>query len=178
MFSYRDPKRFAALIDKLVDVSAAHLVEQLAAGADAVQIFDTWAGVLPADEFQRWCVDPARRIVEQVRARVANARLIAFPRGAGASLADYVERVPVDAIGIDWTADPTFVRNHIQSRLPVQGNLDPVVLAAGGAALDRAVEGILEAFSGAPFIFNLGHGVLPHTPISHVEQMLMRVRRS
>ena len=175
-FAYEDPDGFGDLIDKLVDASANYLVRQLQAGADAVQIFDTWAGVLPADEFQRWCVDPTARIIAKVRSHVPGAKVIGFPRGIGTALLRYVKDVPVDAVGLDWTVDRAFARDQIQCRVPVQGNLDPLVLLAGGGALDRAVDNILEAFSERPFIFNLGHGILPQTPIAHVEQMLARVR--
>jgi uroporphyrinogen decarboxylase len=178
MFAYGDPEAFAGLMEKLVDASAAYLVRQLQAGVDAVQIFDTWAGVLPAEEFARWCIGPAQRIVANVRSQVPDAKVIGFPRGAGAGLLRYVEDVPVDAVGLDWMADPAFVRDHIQWRVPVQGNLDPLALLAGGSALDRGVDNILAAFSERPFIFNLGHGILPQTPIAHVEQMIARVRRS
>ena len=175
-FAYGDPDGFAELIDKLVDASASYLIRQLQAGADAVQVFDTWAGVLPADEFHRWCVGPTQRIIAQVRSHIPGAKVIGFPRGVGTALLRYVEDVPVDAVGLDWTVDLAFARDQIQRRMPVQGNLDPLVLLAGGAALDRAVDNILEAFSKRPFIFNLGHGILPQTPIAHVEQMLARVR--
>jgi uroporphyrinogen decarboxylase len=175
-FAYRDADGFAALVDKLVDASASYLIRQLQAGVDAVQIFDTWAGVLPAEEFQRWCIEPTQRIVAKVRTQVPGAKIIGFPRGVGTALLRYVEEVPVDAIGLDWTVDRFFARNQIQWRMPVQGNLDPLVLVCGGAALDRAVDAVLEAFSERPFIFNLGHGILPETPIAHVEQMLARVR--
>src|SRR5262245_52858899 len=175
-FAYEDPDGFSELIDKLVDASASYLLRQLKAGVDAVQIFDTWAGVLPAQEFDRWCVRPTQRIITEVRRQVPDAKMIAFPRGVGAALVHYVEDVPVDAIGLDWTVDPIFVRDQIDLRMPVQGNLDPLVLRTGGAALDCMVDMILEAFSGRPFIFNLGHGVLPQTPIAHIERMLARVR--
>jgi len=118
-----------------------------------------------------------QRIIATVRARVPGARIIGFPRGAGTSLRRYVEQVPVDAVGLDWMIDRAFARDEIQSRMPVQGNLDPLVLLAGGSALDRAVDTVLDAFAAQPFIFNLGHGILPETPIAHVEQMLARVRR-
>jgi uroporphyrinogen decarboxylase len=175
--AYRDPAAFGLLIDVLVAASARHLVEQLKAGADVVQIFDTWAGILPPAEFDRWCVEPARQIVTQVRREVPGANVIGFPRGAGGSLARYVERVPVDGISIDWAAEPTFIRERIQSRVAVQGNLDPLALVAGGAALDGAVEGVLANYGAGRLIFNLGHGILPDTPIAHVEQMLRRVRQ-
>ena len=176
LMAYREPKGFARMIDILVAVSSRYLVAQFKAGADAVQIFDTWAGVLPPAEFARWCVAPVRKIVENVRAEVPDAKLIGFPRGAGASLATYIDKVPVSAVSIDWTAEPGFVREHVQRKVAVQGNLDPLVLLAGGAALDRAIDEILENFSQGPFIFNLGHGILPETPIAHVEQTLRRIR--
>jgi uroporphyrinogen decarboxylase len=178
LFAYRHPDAFARLLDILVEASAAYLVRQLQAGVDAVQIFDTWAGVLPAGEFTRWCVEPTARLVAAVRAQVPTAKIIGFPRGAGAGLLRYVDRVPVDAVSVDWMADPAFVREQVQVRLPVQGNLDPLALLAGGSALDRGVDAALKAFAGGPFIFNLGHGILPETPIAHVEQMLSRVRKS
>jgi uroporphyrinogen decarboxylase len=178
MFAYGDPEAFSGLIDKLVDASASYLIRQLQAGVDAVQIFDTWAGVLPGEELARWCIGPTQRIIAKVRSHVPGAKVIGFPRGIGAGLLRYVEDVPIDAVGLDWTADLAFVRDQIQWRVPVQGNLDPFALLAGGAALDRGVDNILEAFSERPFIFNLGHGILPQTPIAHVEQMLERVRRN
>jgi uroporphyrinogen decarboxylase len=176
LFAYREPAAFAALMDILVEASAAYLIRQLQAGADAVQIFDTWSGVLPPEEFARWCIEPTGRIIAKVRAQIPGAKVIGFPRGAGTLLARYVEELAVDAVGLDWTVDRGFVRERVQSRVPVQGNLDPLVLVAGGAALDRAIDAILEAFAGRPFIFNLGHGIVPETPIAHVEAMLRRVR--
>jgi uroporphyrinogen decarboxylase len=178
LFAYRDPAGFQRLIDLLVEASIDYLAAQFEAGVDAVQLFDTWAGTLGPAEFDRWCVAPAGRIVDGVRKRHPGARIIGFPRGAGTSLLRYVESVPVDAVGLDWMIDRELVRREIQSRRPVQGNLDPVALLAGGGALDREVDAVLEAFSGKPFIFNLGHGILPETPIAHVEHMLARVRKS
>jgi uroporphyrinogen decarboxylase len=176
MFAYGDPATFATLVERLIDASAVYLVEQFRAGVDAVQIFDTWAGILPADEFQRWCVVPTQRIIAKVRAQIPGAKVIGFPRGIGAGLLRYIEDVPVDAVGLDWTTDLSFARDQIQVRMPVQGNLDPLVLVAGGAALDCAVDRILEVFNERPFIFNLGHGILPQTPIAHVERLVARVR--
>jgi uroporphyrinogen decarboxylase len=176
LFAYRHPDAFARLIDVLVDASTDYLVRQLGAGVDAVQIFDTWAGVLPPDEFERWCIAPTQRIVADVRRAVPGAKIIGFPRGAGTNLARYVQEVAVDAVGLDWMVDLDFVRDQVQRRRPVQGNLDPLALRAGGAALDRSVDAIMTALSGGPFIFNLGHGILPDTPVAHVEQMLKRVR--
>jgi uroporphyrinogen decarboxylase len=176
LFAYRDPDAFQQLIDLLVQASIDYLAAQLGAGVDAVQLFDTWAGVLGPAEFERWCIKPAARIVTGVRQRVPGAKIIGFPRGAGISARRYVEDVPVDAIGLDWMIDRNFARDEIQSLRPVQGNLDPLALMAGGPALDREVDAVLAAFSGKPFIFNLGHGILPETPIAHVERMLARVR--
>jgi uroporphyrinogen decarboxylase len=178
LFAYRDAAAFDVLMDVLIEASASYLVRQLQAGADAVQIFDTWAGVLPPAEFARWCIAPTKRIVTMVRLQVPGAKIIGFPRGAGSQLPRYVAETGVDAAGLDWMIDKDFAREQVQSAVPVQGNLDPLVLLAGGVALDRAVNSVLEAFAGGPFIFNLGHGILPETPIGHVEQMLKRVRGS
>ena len=176
LFAYRFPEAFAVLIDTLVEASASYLIQQFKAGVDAVQIFDTWAGILPAGEFESWCVRPCARIVERVREEIPDAKIIGFPRGAASGLRRFLDAVAVNAVGIDWTADLSFIREHIQPLRPIQGNLDPLVLLPGGAALDRSIDAILEAFSGRPFIFNLGHGVLPDTPIAHVEQLVARVR--
>jgi uroporphyrinogen decarboxylase len=176
LFAYRNPEAFAQLIDKLVAASAGYLVKQFAAGVDAVQIFDTWAGVLPADEFQKWCIAPVARIVAAVRDRVPGARIIGFPRGAGTELSRYIDAVAVDAVSLDWMVELGFAREHIQPRRTIQGNLDPLALLAGGSALDRATDAILETFGQGPFIFNLGHGILPDTPIAHVERLVARVR--
>jgi uroporphyrinogen decarboxylase len=176
IMAYRHPEAFAKIIDVLVGNSIEYLLAQLAAGADALQIFDTWAGVLPPAEFARWSVEPTRRIVEGVRAKVPDAKIIGFPRGAGAQLPAYVESTGVDAVSIDWTAEPAFIRERVQSQVAVQGNLDPLVLISGGAALDRAVDNVLANFAQGRLIFNLGHGIQPETPIAHVEQMLKRVR--
>jgi uroporphyrinogen decarboxylase len=176
MMAYRHPEAFARIIDVLVENSIQYLLGQLKAGADVLQIFDTWAGVLPASEFWRWSIEPARRIVEGVRREAPDAKIIGFPRGAGALLPSYVETTGVDAVSIDWAAEPSLVRERVQSRVAVQGNLDPLVLIAGGAALDRAVDEVLANYGKGRLIFNLGHGIQPETPIAHVEQMLRRVR--
>jgi len=178
LFAYRHPEAFARLIDILAEASSNYLIRQLNAGVDAVQIFDTWAGILPPDEFQRWCIAPTQRIGADVRRAVPNAKIIGFPRGAGSNLKRYVEDIEIDAVGLDWMVDLDFARDEIQRRRAVQGNLDPLALRAGGAALDRSVDAILAALTGGPFIFNLGHGILPDTPVGHVDQMLKRVRRN
>jgi uroporphyrinogen decarboxylase len=172
----RDPTLFQAIIDRLVTSSIAYLNAQIAAGVDAVQIFDSWAGALGPEDFRRWCIEPTRRIVEGVRAVHPRARIIGFPRGAGQLIPDYIGGTGVDAVGLETDIDRGFVRDAIQSKVPVQGHLDPLVLRAGGPELEQEVDAILTAFGDRPFIFNLGHGILPDTPIAHVERLLKRVR--
>ncbi len=176
MMAYRHPEAFSKIIAVLVENSIQYLLGQLKAGADVLQIFDTWAGVLPPREFHRWSIEPTRRIVEGVRAKAPGAKIIGFPRGAGALLPAYVETTGVDAVSIDWTAEPSLIREQVQNRVAVQGNLDPLVLIAGGDALDRAIDDVLANYANGPLIFNLGHGIQPETPIAHVEQMVKRVR--
>jgi uroporphyrinogen decarboxylase len=176
MLAYRHAGAFEKIIDALVESSIPYLVGQLKAGADVVQIFDTWAGVLPPREFARWSIEPTRRIVEGVRQQIPDAKIIGFPRGAGAMLPAYVDATSVDGVSIDWAAEPSLIRERVQSRVAVQGNLDPLALIAGGAALDRAIDDVLENYASGRLIFNLGHGILPETPIAHVEQMIKRVR--
>lgn len=176
MMAYKHPGAFAKIIDVLVESSVQYLLAQLKAGADVLQIFDTWAGVLPPREFERWSVEPTRRIVEGVRKVVPGAKIIGFPRGAAGMLPTFVERTGVDGVSIDWTAEPSLIREKVQTKVAVQGNLDPLVLIAGGSALDQAVDDVLANYSGGRHIFNLGHGIQPETPIAHVEQMVKRVR--
>jgi uroporphyrinogen decarboxylase len=176
LFAYRYPEAFAELIELLVGSSIAYLAKQFEAGVDAVQIFDTWAGVLPPDEFRKWCTEPTARIARGLAQQRPGARIIGFPRGAGTELPGYLAAVPVHAVGLDWTVELGFARDRIQSLRPVQGNLDPLALLAGGTVLDRAVDSILQAFSNGPFIFNLGHGVLPDTPVENVARLIERVR--
>ena len=176
MLAYRHPEAFEQIIDVLVENSIQYLLGQLQAGADVLQIFDTWAGVLPPREFVRWSIEPTRRIVEGVRKQARDAKIIGFPRGAGALLPDYVERTRVDGVSIDWAAEPSLIRARVQNRVAIQGNLDPLALIAGGAALDRAIDDVLENYASGRLIFNLGHGIQPETPIAHVEQMIKRVR--
>jgi uroporphyrinogen decarboxylase len=172
----QDPVAFGRLVDKIVDASARYLVHQLEAGAECVQIFDSWAGALSVDEFERWCTQPTKRLVGKVRERQPGAKIIGFPRGAGALLPSFVEATGVDAVSIDWAAEPGLVRERVQSKVAVQGNLDPLALIAGGDALDSAVDGVLASYGQGRLIFNLGHGIQPETPIAHVERMLKRVR--
>jgi len=172
----RAPAAFQHVIDCLVEASIEYLVQQLEAGADAVQIFDTWAGSLPPPDFERWCVQPTKSLIANLRARRPGAKVIGFPRGAGKNIPRYVQETGVDAVSLENGIDRAFARAEIQSRVPVQGNVDPLALLAGGAALEREVDAVMENFSPGPFIFNLGHGILPDTPVAHVGQMLKRVR--
>jgi uroporphyrinogen decarboxylase len=172
----REPQAFQYMIDCLIDAAASYLARQLEAGVEVVQIFDTWAGSLPLQDFERWCVQPTKRLVAKLRQRRPGAKVIGFPRGAGQNIPRYIDETGVDAVSLGNEIDRAFAREQIQSRLPVQGNVDPLALLEGGAALDREVDAVLQAFGDGPLIFNLGHGILPQTPIAHVEQMLKRVR--
>lgn len=174
--AHQAPDRFARLIDSLVDASIDYLVAQLEAGADALQIFDTWAGILDDEGFARWATDPVRRIIEGVRKAVPEAKIIAFAKGAGSRLADYARKTGASGIGIDWTVPIADVDAMLPAGIASQGNLDPMRLIAGGEALDRGVDSILAATAGRPHIFNLGHGITPDTPIAHVERLVGRVR--
>jgi uroporphyrinogen decarboxylase len=176
LFAYRNPDLFAALIDRLVDASAEYLCRQFAAGADAAQIFDSWAGVLPPAEFERWCVAPIAAIAAKVRAETPNARLIAFPRGAGDKLVKFGALAGIDGVGLDAAVEPKAAIAALPERLTLQGNLDPLALVAGGRRLDEEIERVVSGFKSRAHIFNLGHGVLPETPIDHVERLVARVR--
>jgi uroporphyrinogen decarboxylase len=176
LFAYRYPDLFERLIHRLVDASAEYLRRQFAAGADAAQIFDSWAGVLPPAEFDRWCVAPIAAIAAKVRAETPNARLIAFPRGAGTQLAKFARLSEIDAIGLDTAAEPGAAIAALPDRLTFQGNLDPLALVAGGRRLDEQIERVLSGFKNRAHIFNLGHGIVPETPVEHVERLVARVR--
>ena len=174
-FAYRDPEGFQRLIDKLVKASVDYLDRQFEAGVEAVQIFDSWAGVLPDAEFRRWCETPMAAIVAGLRSRRPDARIIGFPRVSGNALIR-AAAIGVTALGLDTPVDAAWADAVLPKSLPVQGNLDPIALLAGGAALDAAIDTILAAFPERPHVFNLGHGILPETPIAHVEQMMRRLR--
>lgn len=176
MMAYHHPHAFAGLIDQLVEACARHLCLQIEAGAEIIQIFDSWAGSLPSEQFWRWGVEPVQRIIEIVRQQHPNIPIIAFPRGIAGLYAKAAAQMGADVLGLDTTTPLEAVRKDLPSTLVTQGNLDPLVLIAGGEALDRAVEAILAASEGTRHIFNLGHGIQPPTPIAHVEQMLRRIR--
>jgi uroporphyrinogen decarboxylase len=176
LWAYREQANFQRLIDLLVDTSTDYLLGQVAAGAGALQIFDSWAGSLPEDEFARWCIGPTRRLVEQVKAKAPDIPVIGFPRGSGVLAERYARETGIDAIGCDTSQPIEWIRDRLQSLVPVQGNLDPLLLVAGGPHLDRRVASILAALGSGPFIFNLGHGIQPGTPIENVERLLHLVK--
>ncbi len=174
--AYADPGRFAALIGRIEEVTLDYLSGQIGGGAEAVQLFDSWAGSLAPAEFERWVIEPAARLVAALKDRHPEVPVIGFPKGAGGKLAAYARATEVDCIGLDETVDPAWAARELPKRLTVQGNLDPLALLAGGEPLERAVAHILDALAGRPHIFNLGHGILQETPIAHVEQLLRLVK--
>jgi uroporphyrinogen decarboxylase len=175
LFAYREPEATAKLLGLLADVSADYLIRQVAAGADVVQIFDSWAGVLDDATFRSCCKEPIARLVKRFRAACPDTPIIGFPRGAGAAYEGFREDTGVDALGLDWTVPLPFAR-QLQGYGAVQGNLDPLRVVAGGKALDEGVAAILETLGDGPLVFNLGHGITPEAPIAHVEAMLARIR--
>lgn len=177
-WAYRDPAGFAQLIDILTEASIVYLTEQIKAGADVIQIFDSWAGSLAENQFQQWVVLPTARIVNALKSAYPHVPVIGFPRGAASQLAHFVEGTNVDGVSCD-TSCPLGVMQTVAARgVVAQGNLDPLLLVAGGEALDRRVDEILDAMRGRSFVFNLGHGIVPETPPEHVAQLVERVRRS
>ncbi len=176
LFALRHPQAFAALIDILVATSVDYLVAQFEAGADVVQLFESWALNLDDAAFTSHVIEPNRRIVAGVRARIPNAPIIGFPRGAAGNLARYAAATGVNALGLDYATPLDFAGKTLPPDLPVQGNLDPLRLVAGGDQLERRVDEIVAAFENRPHIFNLGHGIVPETPIEHVARLVERVR--
>ena len=175
-FAYNDPVAFGAIVDAIVTMTIDYLARQIDAGVEAVQLFDSWAGSLSPAQFERWVIAPNAAIVDGLRARCPGVPIIGFPKGAGGKLPAYAAGTGVDAIGLDETIDPDWANAVLPEGMPVQGNLDPLALIAGGAALDDAIARILAAFPERPHVFNLGHGILPDTPIAHVEALIARVR--
>jgi uroporphyrinogen decarboxylase len=176
VLAYRDPAFMRAIIDRLVNASIAYLTAQVEAGAEAVQIFESFGSALPPSLFDRLSLDPIRRIVAGLKAVRPEAKTIVFVRGGGAQLHRFAAANIGDALALDWASDPTLVLPTLPAHLPTQGNLDPLALVAGGEALDQGIDRILGAVQGRPHIFNLGHGVVPETPIPHVEHLVARVR--
>ncbi|SCY44289.1 uroporphyrinogen decarboxylase [Microvirga guangxiensis] len=174
--AYRDPAFMDALIDRLVRASTAYLIRQIDAGAEAVQIFESFGSALPPALFDRLSLNPIRRMVEGLKAVRPQAKVIVFVRGGGANLHRFASAGIGDALALDWTLDPALVLPTLPGSLATQGNLDPLALIAGGVPMEQGIDHILQAVRGRPHIFNLGHGILPETPIAHVEQMIARVR--
>jgi uroporphyrinogen decarboxylase len=175
-YGYRDTAAFGAIIDAVVDLTVDYLSAQIDAGVEAVQLFDSWAGSLSPQQFERWVIEPNARIVAALKARHPGTPVIGFPKGAGGKLPDYAAGVAPDALGLDETVSPEWADRVLPAGLPLQGNLDPLALITGGATLDVAIDRVLAAFGSRPHIFNLGHGIDKETPIPHVEQLLRRVR--
>ena len=179
LFAYRHPSAFQELIDRLVEASIAYLSAQFAAGAEAVQIFESFAGAIPKAFLEDWSLMPIRRIVDALRGKLPNVRIIVFAKGSGLSPDRVAAATGANAVGIDWSVDPTeafFDRSSSKPLTPLQGNLDPLALVAGGEALGRGVKRVLSGFGSVPHIFNLGHGILPETPIENVERLVAMVR--
>ncbi|MCJ7421173.1 uroporphyrinogen decarboxylase [Sphingomicrobium astaxanthinifaciens] len=176
VMAYGERERFAALIEAIADMTVDYLSGQVEAGADAVQLFDSWSGSLSPDEFAAWVFEPTRRIVAAFKARHPEVPVIGFPKGAGEKLPLYARETGVDAVGVDETIDPDWAHANLPAGLPVQGNLDPLLLIGGGERLEAAVDKIKAAFAERPHIFNLGHGIDKSTPIANVETMIARVK--
>ncbi len=174
-FAYADPDGFARLIDVLVEATAQYLSAQIVAGAEVVQLFDSWAGVLPEAAFRRWVIEPTRAVVQGLKCRHPSVPVIGFPRGAGMMYADYVRETDVDAVSLDTTV-PMSLAGALQQRVTVQGNLDPQLVVVGGDAMRRGIATIVGALGDGPFVFNLGHGIVPETPPEHVHELLQVLR--
>jgi uroporphyrinogen decarboxylase len=174
--AYRDPRAFQAIITAIEAMTIDYLSKQIEAGAEAVQLFDSWSGSLAPSEFERWVIAPTARITAALAERHPTTPVIGFPKGAGAKLAAYAGETKVNAVGLDETVDPVWANAVLHEGLPVQGNLDPLALLTGGEVMTSAARHILAAFPDRPHIFNLGHGILPDAPIAHVEQLLNLVR--
>jgi uroporphyrinogen decarboxylase len=173
---YGDPATFDALIDRVTEATIAYLLRQIAAGAEVVKIFDSWAGALPGLAFARYAIEPAQRIVAAIRAEAPHVPVIGFPRGAGGNYAAFAEATGCAAVALDTGVDPAWAARAVQTRVCVQGNLDPLLLVTGGEALDRQTRATVEGFAGGPHIFNLGHGITPDADPANVDRMLRAIR--
>ncbi|MCH8202549.1 MAG: uroporphyrinogen decarboxylase [Proteobacteria bacterium] len=174
----RDPEGFGELIALLVESTAEYLIGQIEAGAEALQIFDSWAGSLSDEGFKSWSIEPTRRLVEKVKAAHPNIPIIGFPKGAGKRYKAYFAKTGVDCVGLDSSVDISWAARELQPVGAVQGNLDPRLLLKGGKAMFEATVGILKAFSNGPHIFNLGHGIAPEVPPAHVAELSDFIRAS
>jgi uroporphyrinogen decarboxylase len=175
-WSYSDPDGFQQLIDMLIEATSAYLIEQVRHGADVIQLFDTWAGVLSETAFERWCFDPIIKIVEQVKKSCPNVPIIVFPRGVGVQYERFARHPLIDGVSLDTSVPLAWARDHLQPHCVVQGNLDPMLLVSGGDALVDEINRILEILAPGPFIFNLGHGIVPETPPENVGLLTETIR--
>ncbi len=175
LFARRDPEAFSALIDLVTQATTDYLLAQVKAGAEVLQLFDSWAGVLPPDQFHLWCEQPIGRIVHAIKDVHPEIPIIAFPRGAGVLYERFLERVPVDGVSLDTTVPPEWANGALK-KVCLQGNLDPIALLSGGEDMLNAAKHLLDTFEGRPFIFNLGHGVLPPTSPDTVKRLIDFVR--
>jgi uroporphyrinogen decarboxylase len=174
--AYGDAGRFGEIIGRIAEVTLDYLSRQIEAGADAVQLFDSWSGSLSPRQFEQWVIGPTARLVERLNSSRPGVPVIGFPKGAGGKLAAYARETGVTALGLDETTDPSWAAKELPPDLPLQGNLDPLALLAGGEPLRDGVARILDAFAGRPHIFNLGHGILEETPVAHVEELVALVK--
>ena len=175
-WAYRAPDEFALIIDLLVESTSEYLIAQVEAGAEVLQLFDSWAGVWPEPGLRRWCLEPVAEIVRRVKVAHPDVPIILFPRGTGTLYQAFASEAGAEGLGLDTTVPLVWARERLQGEVTLQGNLDPLLLVAGGAALDQAVARILDTLGAGPFIFNLGHGITPETPLEHVERLVSQVR--
>ena len=175
-FSYEQPESFQTLIDILVETTADYLIRQVEAGAEALQIFDSWSGVLDFDSFERYSLTPAKEIIRRVKDKHPDIPVIGFPKGAGSGIVKYMRETDINGLGLDNQISPEWAKDNLQDTITLQGNLDPISLLAGGEAMEKQARHILETLGGKPFIFNLGHGIHKDTPIAHVEKLVEIIR--
>lgn len=176
LWALRDPASFQKLIDIVTEASCIYLAGQIRAGAEVIQLFESWANILDDGQFRRWVIEPSKKIRAYLAENFPHIPVIGFPRAAGSLALDYAQETGIDAIGLDQMVNPRWAAQNLQTLLPVQGNLDPARLLVGGAALEEGMETIRASFTGRPFIFNLGHGVIKETPVTHIEKLRDIVR--
>ena len=174
---WQNPKLFHSLMDLLTEAISQELLAQIKAGAEAIQLFDTWASALPETEFREWIIKPTQRIVQRLKSEYPHIPVLGFPRGAGALYEAYAKETSVDGLSLDSSVPLQWAAKTLQPVCCLQGNLDPLLLVAGGDAMNHAIDRILNTLGHGPFIFNLGHGIVPQTPPEHVAQLVQRVRQ-
>ena len=177
-WAYGDPEGFQQLIDLVTEATILYLKRQIAAGAEVIQLFETWAGVLDETGFKRWCIDPMAKIVMALKQDYPELPVIGFPRAAGMRALDYIKATGVQGLGLDSGVPLAWARDILQKQVCLQGNLDPMLLVSGGPAMRNEIKRILDHLSGGPFIFNLGHGITPETPPEHVSELIKQIRDS